>query len=238
MKRKGSLKIVLIIIVLIIIFSFTLFTFLSMDFGGVIGNNTLGSVKKYTYGDNDSGNIKIAIVSGMHPRENLSERVLPLVSKQYSQPNLSIVNYNVIVTKDENDFYNSRSNGESLVRDFVIPDILKNDFDLVIIGHDHEKGYGQDYYIATPNMDDKSVLLAQSVYNLFQSQGISDFRHYQRNASKNVQSTSILGVNKLIVDAGIPLFVYEVPEWYNDDKTYDMTVKLLDNSIISLNGNQ
>jgi hypothetical protein len=171
----------------------------------------------------------------MHPRENLSKKVLPQISKFYHSNGLQIVNYKVVVTNNADSFYPSRSNGEKIVRDTVVPDIAKNDFDLVIIGHDHERGYGQDFYIATPNMDEDSVKLADSVYNLFNSSGIADFRYYKRNISKQVQSSSILGVNKLVVDTGTPLFVYEIPEWYSEDYSYKMTEKLLTYCVEALN---
>ena len=50
--------------------------------------------------------------------------------------------------------------------------MAKSDPDLVIIGHDHEPGYGEGYYIATPTMDNASVDLAEEVtgdigFNLF-----------------------------------------------------------------------
>ena len=110
------------------------------------------------------------------------------------------------VTDSPDDFYKSRNNGESLVHDYVVGEIARSEPDLVIIGHDHEPGYGEGYYIATPTMDNESVELAEEVT------GDIGFNHYKRNKTQPTKSTSIRAVDNPIVDTGTMLFVYEIPE--------------------------
>ena len=82
----------------------------------------------------------------MHSREKLHQFAIPIVCWAFAlNHDAEIINYQVNVTKDSEDFYSGRANGESLVHDYVVSDVEKSDLDLVIIGHDHEDGYGEGY---------------------------------------------------------------------------------------------
>ena len=191
-----------------------------------IGYNNLGNIKKITYSYFGESDHKIAIVTGMHPRETLSIDVLEDLSMFYALfNNVEIVNYQVTVLKDPKDFVVGRNNGESLVYDFVVKDISKENFDLVIIGHDHEEGYGEGFYIATPSMDSPSILLAEKVMS-----ELSDFNYYKRNTSSIPKSSSITKVNNPIVATGTPLFVYEIPEWLGFVEAFEKSYELIDAS--------
>ena len=200
-------KIILIFLIIIVLAMLGVF-FYSEGHSEIIGENNLGSVNKVTYGHSSNPTVEIGIVSGMHSRELLHKYVLPLVSRVYclQNPDVKIVNYVVNVTKDPEDFTKGRANGESLVHDYVVKDVSKEDLDLVIIGHDHEPDYGEAYYIATPSMDNASVKLAKKV-----SKDIG-FNYYKRNESQPIMSTSITEVDNPIVDTGTRVFVYEIPE--------------------------
>ena len=215
----------LILIILVIFLGIYLFVELSYE-TSEIGSESIGYVvkDKYSYHSNPSN--KIAIVSGMHPRETLSSQVLPVVTKIYAVlNNVEIVNYRVTVLDNPEDFVISRNNGEKLVRNYVVNDIAKSNFDLVIIGHDHEEGYGDGFYIATPSMDAKSVALATKVMK-----DLPNFNYYKRNVSIPPQSSSIRMVNDPIVATGTPLFVYEIPEWLGFFEAFIESYRLIDAS--------
>lgn len=162
----------------------------------------------------------------MHPREDLSKTIVPSALKFYALiNNVEIVNYHVTVTNNPTDFSESRSNGESLVAQYAIPDIQKSNYGLVVITHDHEKGYGNGYYIATPTMDSKSVNLAEAVHAL-----LPDFNYYKRNAEKRAQSSSIVKVDNPIAQSGTPVFVYEIPEWHGNIEAFLNSYRLIDSS--------
>jgi len=162
----------------------------------------------------------------MHPRETLSTEVLPNVIKIYAAlNNVEIVNYQINVLDNPENFVIGRYNGEKLVHDYVVENIAKSNFDLVIIAHDHEKGYGDGFYIATPSMDSKSVTLANKVMK-----DIPNFNYYKRNVSKPIMSSSIIMVNNPIVATGTPLFVYEIPEWLEFFEVCEESFRLLEGS--------
>ena len=190
-----------------------------------LGSDNNGFVTKTVYSPSGASNKKIAIVTGMHPREISAKTVVPEVIKNYANSHkVKIVNYQVTVTNDPTVFSTGRHNGEALVAKYVIPNIKKSNYDLVIICHNHEKGYGNDsYYIATPTMDSQSINLAEAVHNL-----MPDFNYYQRDADSKAQSTSITTVDDPIVATGTPVFVYEIPEWLDNSSVYSNSNRLID----------
>lgn len=221
MKKK-----VTIIMLLIFIAGAIFFILLNSSDNSTLGTNNIGYVTKDIYNHYGSTGPKIAVITGMHPREDLSTAVVPEVIKLYALThNVEIINYKVTVTDNPEVFSTSRLNGESLVAQYVIPDIKKSDYSLVIICHDHERGYGEGYYIATPSMDSKSVLLAEGVHNF-----LPDFNYYQRDTSKKTQSSSIKRIDNPIAYSGTPVFVYEMPEWNGYMESFINSNNLIDAS--------
>jgi hypothetical protein len=173
----------------------------------VIGNNSLGTVEKITYG-NMSANNSIALITGIHPRETLSIDPETKAAKEYvdGRDDVKIIHYQVNVTKDPKNYKKGRANGESLVHDFVNPDVTSSDADCVIISHSHVEWYGEGFYLATPEMDNASVKIAKKINKT------SDFGYYPRTGNESYKSTSAVLVSKPIAQAGYPTFVYEIPE--------------------------
>ena len=189
-----------------------------------LGSNSKGYVTKDVYAHYSTSAPKIAIITGMHPRETSAKTVVPEVIKLYALThNVEIVNYKITVTDSPQDFTTGRHNGEGLVAKYIVPDIAKSNYSLVIIVHDHEKGYGNGYYIATPTMDTESVTLAEAVHNL-----LPDFNYYQRDTDSKAQSTSITRVDTPIVNTGTPVFVYEIPEWLSNSSVFSNSNRLID----------
>jgi hypothetical protein len=189
-----------------------------------LGSNSKGYVTKDVYSNYGSSGPKIAIITGMHPREISAKTVVPKVIKSYvGKHNVQIVNYVINVTSSPNDYTIGRYNGEGLVAQYVVPDIKKSDYDLVIICHNHKYGYGNGYYIATPTMDSKSVNLAESIKDI-----LPDFNYYPRNTDEKAESTSINDVDSPITAAGTPVFVYEIPEWEKNSDVYSNSNRLID----------
>jgi hypothetical protein len=190
----------------------------------ILGSNSKGSVTKLVYSHPGLSTPKIAIITGMHPREISAKNVVPDVIKSYANThNIAIVNYKINVTQDPQDFAVGRANGQDLVAQYVIPDIEKSNYSMVIIVHNHEQGYGDGYYIATPSMDGKSVDLAQSVSNL-----LPDFNYYTRNIAQTPEETSINQIDNPIVATGTPVFVYEIPELLGNSDVTKNSNRLID----------
>lgn len=201
----------------------------SLDSGVSVKNSNLGSdstgnVTKIVYSYKNAPDRKIAVISGMHPREKVSINVSEDVVRDYAQSHrVNIVNYIVNVNENIEYVFSGRKKGEYLVANYIVPDIVKSDYDLVIICHDHKKGYGDGFYVAVPTMDSKSLEMAEKFRKIS-----PEYRYYQRDPDKTARSKSISRVDIPISDSGTPLFVYEIPEWVGHDEAYSVTYKLID----------
>ncbi len=220
LKKRYFLIIMLLLIVGVIIF-------VNLSSHSSIGSDSKGYVTKDVYSHYGQSNTKIAVITGMHPRETLSSTVVPYVIKFYALThNVEITNYQVTVQDNPTDFDIGRANGQALVAKYITPDIKKSNESLVIICHDHEKGYGDGFYIATPSMDSKSVTLGTAVHSL-----LTNFNYYQRSTDEKAQSSSINQVDVPIASTGAGVFVYEIPEWYGYWDAFWNTYSLLDASV-------
>ncbi len=232
-KSKKSYFFLFVLIFLVLI-ACTYVALIMPNLGGfseasstVLGTDSKGVVTKHVLTSNITSNPNkktIAVITGMHPRELSAKGVLPGVLKAYTLTHdVEIVNYQINVTNNPEDFTIGRKNGESLVVKYVIPDIKKSNYSLVIIVHNHQKGYGNGYYIATPTMDAESVALGESVHKILPS-----FNYYKRNNDAKPEQTSIDTVDNPIVATGTPVFVYEIPEWLGNADVISNSNKLID----------
>ena len=223
MQKKT--KIAIVVLLLLVIGGFALYeftnqieiTYKSCD------ENDLGSVEKIIYG-NESSNHTIALITGIHPRETLSIEPEIKAAKEFVKRNddVKIIHYQVNVTKDPEDYQNGRANGESLVHDYVNPDVTASDADCVIISHSHIPEYGEGYYLATPEMDNASVKIAKTINKT------GEFGYYPVTGNETYKSTSAVLVSKPIAQAGYPTFVYEIPEDITDFEATFKTMKLFE----------
>jgi hypothetical protein len=223
---RGSLKSKFLLIIIILLIGIVLaYSWANINnHSNSMGSDSKGSVTKEVYSHPGYSGPKIAIITGMHPREISAKNVLPDVIKSYAAThNVEIVNYQINVTQDPQDFTIGRENGQDLVAQYVIPDIAKSNYSMVIIVHNHEQGYGDGYYIATPSMDAKSVALGQSVHGI-----LPDFNYYTRNTDQAPEGTSINQVNNPIVATKTPVFVYEIPEWLGNSDVATKSNRLID----------
>ena len=202
---KKSLAIIFIILMFCIaLLSYTYFTGHRTS---VIAQTDTGYVTKEVDNLYES-NKTMVIITGIHPRETLAIDPEIESARLFSLHNqVNMIIYNVTVTKDPTDYAKGRANGEKLVADYVVPDIMNTNAKVVIISHSHIPSYGEGYYVATPEMDEASVALATSIKN-----GGIDFNYYPRTGNEEYKSTSAVLVSKPVAQAGYPTLVYEVPE--------------------------
>lgn len=223
MNRKT--KIILIAVLLIILGSLIIYEDHMQDHAQykVIGKNNNGTVEKIIYG-NESADKSIALITGIHPREKLAIDPETQAAKEYVKDHndVKIIHYQVNVTKNPEDYQNGRDNGESLVHDFVNPDVTKSDADCVIISHSHIPGYGEGFYLATPEMDNASVTIGEKIENT------SDFKYFPKTGKESYQSTSAVLVSCPIAKEGYPTFVYEIPENITSQDSTDWAKDLFD----------
>jgi len=209
-----------------------------------LGSDNRGYVIKDVYTPNDTINsklssftgapkqkqIKVAVVTGIHPRETLSMNVSSDAVKDYAKShNVEIVHYSIVANANF-DYYNlGRERGQDLAADYIIPDVVKSDYDLIIICHDHKKGYGEGFYIATPLMDNKSVTLAEKI-----DSNLSGLRFLPSDSNPKHKGTSTEIFTKPLAETGHPTFVYEIPEWLSYNEAYNVTYSLIDASYKSI----
>jgi hypothetical protein len=215
MKKSYLLLIIILAVVAVYLFA-------NFSQHSTLGTNQQGYVTKDVYSHYGTPKAKIAVVTGMHPRENLSSNTVPLVVKIFALTNnVEIVDYHVTVTDQPDDFDTGRENGQALVAQYVIPDVKQSDYQLVIVAHDHEQGYGEGYYIATPTHDSKSVTMGEAVHQL-----LPLFNYYSGSSTSREKSSSISQVDRPMTNAGFPVFVYEIPEWNTQMQAVQMTYQL------------
>ena len=186
-----------------------------------LANTSIGTVEVGIAG-NENASTCIALITGIHPRETLSIDSEIQAAREYGNDDVKIVNYKVTVTENAEDYEQGRANGESLVHDYVNPEVTASDADAVIISHSHNPEYGEGFYLATPEMDDSSVAIAEKI-----SQS-SDFNYYPVTGNETYKSTSAVLVSKPIAQAGYPTFVYEIPEDISEGTSTGKTKELFD----------
>ncbi len=226
MDRKTKIIIIAIFLIIAIILWFGNGFFNEANYE-TIANTSIGTVEVGTYG-NVNATKCIALITGIHPRETLAINPEIDAAKQFANDDVKIIHYKVTVTKNPQDYNKGRANGESLVHDYVNPNVTASDADAVVISHSHVPEYGEGFYIATPAMDNASVKIAK---NINQS---SDFNYYPVTGNETYKSTSAVLVSKPIAEAGYPTFVYEVPEdvmeFIITSKTKDLFNLIIENT--------
>lgn len=221
---QKNTKIIIIIAFFMIIIGITAYE-LNQNYNNItyttLGNTSIGTVEKGISG-NESANTSIALITGIHPREKLSIGPEIESAKQFGNDNVKIIHYKVTVTDRPEDYETGRANGESLVHDYVNPDVTSSDADAVIISHSHNPDYGEGFYVATPEMDNASVEIAKKINET------SDFNYYPVTGNETYKSTSAILVSKPIAQAGYPTLVYEIPEDISESSATDKTKELFE----------
>ena len=219
MAMDKNLKILLFILVFLVV----VFLLANISEQSQLGSDNRGSVTKDVYSHYGTPTVRIAVITGMHPREELASKMVPQAIKLFALLNrVEVADYHVMVEDQPDNFTIGRNNGEALVAQYAIPDIIKSNYQLVIVSHDHEQGYGEGYYIATPTHDTKSVSIGEAVHQI-----LSYFNFYPGSSNTKAQASSITVVDYPLTNAGIPVLVYEMPEWNNFFEAMYHTYKLM-----------
>ena len=118
----------------------------------LIGNNSLGTVYKEGPYGNAKSNVSIAYILGVHPRENGAHRLMEKAFKENADSlNCSYYIYKINVTQNPTDYEESRLNGQQLGKEFVVPDIINNNFTAAVDVHYSNGNWGVERFVFTPN---------------------------------------------------------------------------------------
>lgn len=176
----------------------------------LLGNNSLGSVTiEGPYG-NTSSDIKIAYILGVHPREKGAHQLMEHAFKEKEGSlNYCYYIYRVNVTKDPADFNRSRTNGQKLANEYVVPDAINKNFSFAVDAHYSDGSWGVSRFIFTPRENNTvSHSLSHNITDHF-----SWITYYTPP-----NPTSPEDVTGPLNDGGVPAVIYEAYT-YDDNNT-------------------
>jgi len=167
-----------------------------------IGKNSIGTVTLEGPYGNANSSLKVAYILGQHPREsNAHDAIYDSLLNNSDYLNYSYYVYRINVTAESDDFEESRMNGQLLAQDYVVKDVLKNGYDLVIDIHASNGGYVQDPYIFAPVSND--TVAYEAANNV--TQAINYVIYYEPASYSSPQYSTIP-----IEEGGIPAIVFEM----------------------------
>lgn len=181
----------------------------------VIGQTDYGTVIKSGPYGNPNSTKKIAFVIGVHPLEDNSHMATSQSFLDLSKSlKCSYYLYIVDVTKDRISYNNGRMNGQLLAKKFIVEDIKKNNFDLVIDIHANRGVYKEKRFIVVPVNDNKSLSIAFKIRDK-----LPWLVYYIPPKEKGPSSPNYVTVP--LIKSGIPAIVYETYKY----EPYYLTVK-------------
>ena len=167
-----------------------------------IGKNSIGTVTLEGPYGNANSSVKVAYILGQHPREsNAHDAIYDSLLNNSDYLNYSYYVYRINVTAESDDFEESRMNGQLLAQDYVVKDVLKNGYDLVIDIHASNGGYVQDPYIFAPVSND--TVAYEAANNVTKA---SNYVIYYEPASYSSPQYSTIPIE----EGGIPAIVFEM----------------------------
>ncbi|MGZ7117137.1 MAG: hypothetical protein ACXVHS_06780 [Methanobacterium sp.] len=176
----------------------------------VLGANDLGKVTLEGPYGNINSPMKIAFIVGVHPLESNSHRAMEeQVKSQDKSLNYCYYIYKINVTKDPNDYDKGRMNGQLLANQFVVPNIIGQNYTLAADIHANDGNYKEKWFVFAPNEDKNSRSFALKIVN-----NVSGLVYYNPPSQTSPKYVTIP-----IIESGIPAIVYET---YHYD-SYDVT---------------
>lgn len=167
-----------------------------------IGKNSIGTVTLEGPYGNANSSVKVAYILGQHPREsNAHDAIYDSLLNNSDYLNYSYYVYRINVTAESDDFEESRMNGQLLAQDYVVKDVLKNGYALVIDIHASNGGYVQDPYIFAPVSND--AVAYDAANNV--TKAINYVIYYEPASYSSPQYSTIP-----IDEGGIPAIVFEM----------------------------
>ena len=167
-----------------------------------IGKNSIGTVTVEGPYGNANSSVKVAYILGQHPREsNAHDAIYNSIMNNSDYLNYSYYIYRINVTAESDDFEESRMNGQLLAQDYVVGDVIKNNYDLAIDIHSSNGGYVQDPYIFAPRSND--TVAYDAANNV--TKAINYVIYYEPASYSSPQYSTIP-----IDDGGVPAIVFEM----------------------------
>lgn len=224
LRKVVLLAIVLVVFIIIVSALGNMFSGSNDDNVIACNNTTIGSngngtvVKEGPFGNASSPN-KIAIVLGTHPREiGAHEAMYNAINNLSKDLNSCYYVYKIKVTNDTTDFDESRMQGQTLAQEFVVGDIIKNNFTFAIDAHYSDGTWGVERFVFTPL--ENNTVANNTVTDLVNHFDWLSY-YYPYSASSPAYLTGPLDGN------GVPAIVFEAYTQDDNNLTYSHDIDLL-----------
>ncbi len=166
----------------------------------LLGSNELGKVTVEGPYGNINSPTKIAIITGVHPLESNSHKAIYETIKSNDKSlNYCYYIYKINVTKDAADYDKGRMNGQLLANQFVVPNIISQNYALAIDIHSNRGNEKEIRFVFAPSEDQNSKVFANKILKKF-----SDLVYYNPKSQTSPKYVTIP-----LIKAGIPSIVYE-----------------------------
>lgn len=185
----------------------------------VIGSSENGDVIKYGPYGNCESHIKIAYIVGVHPLENRSHQaMISALNEHKNSLRYCYYIYQVNVTKDPDNYTKGRYNGQVLARDYVVPDILSEHFNLTVDVHSNIGNWAEKTFIFSPVENTSSAALGLNLTN-----ELNWLTYYTPPSSTSPEYVTIP-----LINSGVPAVIYESYAADSDQTVYDHALEFVD----------
>lgn len=232
MNKKTQYQILLVVLVVIAIINITVLLTANDIFSNnvysvtTIGNNTNGTVYKIIAG-NPSSNETVGIILGVHPREHeIHEAVnetLYNITSQNGDQNLTkrYVVYYVQANDNLTSREDTRSAGEELSQEYIVPNIVNDNPFIVVDVHEIDPIYEYSNFLFS--LSNRTPQINSYIDKITDGVGIVDFNF--------TEGTSPEKVTMPIANKGIPTILVETSitnDLNQKQETANRLVKTLD----------
>ncbi|HNS25394.1 MAG TPA: hypothetical protein PKK85_04920 [Methanobacteriaceae archaeon] len=170
-------------------------------------------VRRGPYG-NPNATITIAYILGVHPLEYESHRAIrTAVMERKNSLSYKYYVYDVNVLRDRYDYDLGRTYGQELARDYVVPDIVNQEFELVIDVHSNRGNYSEKVFITSLVSDKDSDNASLQIVSK-----LPWLKRYRPPAEPGPTSGPYVSIP--LIRSGTPTLVYET---YRYDQ-YDLVL--------------
>jgi len=185
-----------------------------------LGERDDGFVVRYGPYGNTKSPVKVAYVMGVHPMEvQAHQAMMTAVTNEQSLKHAYYI-YQITVTRDRDDYNQGRIHGQELARDYAVPDIIKEDYDLVVDVHSTRGDYPETRFISVPADDSSSLLLAHLIVSK-----IPWLVFYRPPFDGGPTSGPYVTIP--IINSGTPAMVYETYTYASFNETLDQATEFL-----------
>ena len=174
----------------------------------ILGSTSYGNVLKEGPFGNTSSKVKIAYIVGVHPLESDAHQAMvnSITEHNYSLKYCYYI-YRVNVTENADNYNIGRMNGQLLANKFVVPDIEKQNFQLVVDVHSNVGNWAETRFIFSPVDGTKAESIGMNIKSK-----LPWLSYYIPP-----DPTSPAYVTIPLINAGTPAIVYET--YHNDSSS-------------------